>query len=101
MIARLVSGCLVSLAAPVLTLTRGVDPSVGLKTRVMNVGGPESEERSTRLTELFFQRFDLFQGFGIRRQGETIDRVVCTQRFGGMATDSKQGIASTEGELGD
>jgi len=89
MIARLVSGCSVSLGVPVLTLTRGVDSSVGLKRRVMDVGGSEPEEQSIRLTELLFQCFDLFQGFGIGRQGETIDGVVCTQRFGGMTTDCK------------
>ena len=67
----------------------------------MDVGGSESEERSIRLTELFFQRFDLFQGFGVRRQWKTIDRVICAQRFGRMTTDCKQGFVQTKGELGD
>jgi len=101
MIAPLAFGCSVSLAAPVRTLTHEVDSSVGLKTRVMDVGGSKSEERTIRLTELLFQRFDLFQGFCIRRKGETIDGVVCTQRFGGVTTDCKQGFVQTEGEHGD
>lgn len=73
MIAWLVCGCSGLLMALVQTLTRGVDSLAGLSVESWR---SESEKRPVRLTELFFQRSDLFQGLSIGRQGETVDGVI-------------------------
>ena len=65
----------------------GVDSLIGLNMAVMEAGECECAKQSAPLTELVFQRFDFFQGPGIRGQRETIDGVICTQWLGRMTAE--------------